>query len=157
MGIDDESLFQGCVLITSLLAAPHWWSWGAVGVPSRGLEIRAALAQSHTCTPLLILHGQQKQSWNTSHTKRRQTPPSCHPNRCSHLDTSALKRLKVTLNFKNNQGLMEVTAGGLLFISTGENASGVHSEPSELRFGVAFPGCDGRDVGSAAEAEVVRG
>lgn len=74
MGIDYESPFQGCAPITSPLAAPHWWFWGAVGVPSLGLEIRAALAQSHTCTPLLILHGQQKQSWNISHTKRRQTP-----------------------------------------------------------------------------------
>lgn len=49
------------------LAAPHWWSQGAVGVPSLGLEVRAALAQSHPSA----FHGQQQESWNISHTKRR--------------------------------------------------------------------------------------
>lgn len=56
-----ESPFHGCVAIASppqlpLMAAPCQWSWGAVGVCLLWLvlEVGAAVAPSHTCTPLLM-------------------------------------------------------------------------------------------------------
>lgn len=99
---------------------PHHFSPGSptlVVLRGCGCPLTGAGDQSSS-GPVPHMHPSAYFTWTTKgeleylpHQKET-NPPSCHPNCCSHPDTSALKRSKVILNFKNNQGLMEVTAGG---------------------------------------------
>lgn len=92
------SPFQGCAPITSPLAGPHW---GAVGVPSLGLEVRAALAQSHTlslcftwtATGELECPHQKDTKDNPPFLPSQSLLPPTHP---------STEKVKIILNFKSN-------------------------------------------------------
>jgi len=147
-----------------LVAAPCWQPRKGCGCLS---SLAGAGGQSstapipHTRTPLLIEKGHQKESCSIYYTKRtlKTKHPACHSQslltpRCPSAERSFSCKY-LLLIFKTL--LMKVTAAGYCSSPQEKMPSGLPKRPSELRFGLAFLGRDGRDVGSAAEAEVVRG